>query len=71
MRASFLLTVLFSAFLPFLAAAGKALNPRAAACNNSPSLCSRSYGEITHLGCHDSAFVRQTKSSDGVSAANQ
>jgi hypothetical protein len=27
------------------------------ACNNSPSLCSRSYGNITHLGAHDSAFV--------------
>jgi hypothetical protein len=27
------------------------------ACNNSPSLCSRSYGNITHLGAHDSPFV--------------
>ena len=28
------------------------------ACNNSPSLCSRSYSNITHLGAHDSPFVR-------------
>ncbi|KAF2670942.1 hypothetical protein BT63DRAFT_361496, partial [Microthyrium microscopicum] len=27
------------------------------ACNNSPHLCSRSYGNITHLGAHDSPFV--------------
>ena len=28
------------------------------ACNNSPSLCKQSYSEITHLGSHDSAFLR-------------
>jgi hypothetical protein len=28
------------------------------ACNNSPDLCSRSYSSITHLGAHDSPFVR-------------
>lgn len=28
------------------------------ACNNSPSLCSKTYNNITHLGAHDSAFVR-------------
>ena len=28
------------------------------ACNNSPDLCSKSYSEITHLGAHDSPFVR-------------
>ncbi|KAF2087744.1 hypothetical protein K490DRAFT_56829 [Saccharata proteae CBS 121410] len=27
-------------------------------CNNSPALCSRSYANITHLGAHDSAFIR-------------
>lgn len=28
------------------------------ACNNSPDLCSKSYSSITHLGAHDSPFVR-------------
>ncbi len=28
------------------------------ACNNSPDLCARSYSAITHLGAHNSPFVR-------------
>lgn len=28
------------------------------ACNNSPSLCSKTYDSITHLGAHDSPFLR-------------
>jgi len=28
------------------------------ACNNSPSLCNRAYNNITHLGAHDSPFLR-------------
>lgn len=44
------------ALLPF-AAAGS-LRARETACNNSPDLCSKTYGEITHLGAHDSPFVR-------------
>ena len=28
------------------------------ACNNSPSLCSKPYNSIAHLGAHDSPFVR-------------
>ncbi|GAB7359672.1 hypothetical protein MBLNU230_g6851t1 [Neophaeotheca triangularis] len=28
------------------------------ACNNDPSLCSRQYNEITHLGAHDSPYLR-------------
>ncbi|PYH96780.1 hypothetical protein BO71DRAFT_348340 [Aspergillus ellipticus CBS 707.79] len=44
------------ALLPF--AAATALRTRSTACNNSPDLCSKSYGEITHLGAHDSPFVR-------------
>lgn len=31
---------------------------QAQACNNSPDLCSKSYNQITHLGAHDSPFVR-------------
>ncbi|KAF7857217.1 hypothetical protein EAF04_009458 [Stromatinia cepivora] len=28
------------------------------ACNNSPELCNRNYNNITHMGAHDSAFLR-------------
>lgn len=39
------------------------LNPsisgrQSTACNNSPSLCSKPYNSIVHLGAHDSPFVR-------------
>ncbi|AEO68810.1 uncharacterized protein THITE_2028536, partial [Thermothielavioides terrestris NRRL 8126] len=37
------------------------------ACNNSPDLCSRAYSSITHMGAHDSAFVRDA--STGYSLA--
>lgn len=37
------------------------------ACNNSPSLCDKSYGEITHLGAHNSAFVRDESTSFSTS----
>jgi len=40
------------------------------ACNNSPSLCERTYGNITHLGAHDSAFVRNATNNFDV-AGNQ
>ncbi|KAL1997077.1 hypothetical protein VTN49DRAFT_7942 [Thermomyces lanuginosus] len=40
------------------------------ACNNSPSLCDKSYGEITHLGAHDSPFVRD-ESTDFSTSGNQ
>ena len=33
------------------------------ACNNSPDLCSKSYSQITHLGAHDSPFVKSTNTS--------
>ncbi|KAF7162925.1 hypothetical protein CNMCM6106_000050 [Aspergillus hiratsukae] len=56
------------ALLPLTSAT--ALLPRETACNNSPNLCSKSYGEITHFGAHDSPFVRDA--STGYStAANQ
>ncbi|KAI2788464.1 hypothetical protein POX_e06480 [Penicillium oxalicum] len=44
------------------------LSIRSTACNNSPDLCDKSYGAITHLGAHNSPFVR---TSDGVLAGNQ
>lgn len=37
------------------------------ACNNSPSLCSRAYNNITHLGAHDSPFVANSSNSFTVS----
>ncbi|RMJ25368.1 hypothetical protein PHISP_03764 [Aspergillus sp. HF37] len=60
----------FLALLPLVAA--RALTPRAAttACNNSPELCSKSYGEVTYLGAHDSPFVRDA-STQFSTAANQ
>lgn len=37
------------------------------ACNNSPDLCSRQYNNITHLGAHDSPFVRDSTTSYSTS----
>jgi hypothetical protein len=56
------------ALLP--AALANPLNIRATACNNSPDLCDKSYGDITHLGAHDSPFVTSSSSSFAL-AANQ
>ncbi|KAJ4290302.1 hypothetical protein N0V90_010518 [Kalmusia sp. IMI 367209] len=40
------------------------------ACNNSPSLCSKAYNNITHLGAHDSPFLRD-KSTSFSTSGNQ
>lgn len=40
------------------------------ACNNSPDLCSRKYNNITHMGAHDAAFLRDD-STDHSIAGNQ
>ncbi|KAK6209534.1 hypothetical protein QIS74_11118 [Colletotrichum tabaci] len=40
------------------------------ACNNSPSLCSRKYNNITHMGAHDSAFLRDASTQNSI-AGNQ
>ncbi|KPI40000.1 PI-PLC X domain-containing protein [Cyphellophora attinorum] len=37
------------------------------ACNNSPDLCSKPYNQITHLGAHDSPFVRDATTDFSVS----
>lgn len=37
------------------------------ACNNSPDLCSKAYNEITHLGAHNSPFVRDATTDFSVS----
>ncbi|PHH70890.1 hypothetical protein CDD80_5668 [Ophiocordyceps camponoti-rufipedis] len=39
-------------------------------CNNSPALCSRPYNKMTHLGAHDSSFLRD-KSTNNSPAGNQ
>jgi hypothetical protein len=52
-----------SALLPFLFSAATAQ----AACNNSPSLCNKAYNNITHLGAHDSPFLRNKETSFSTS----
>ncbi|KAK0279067.1 hypothetical protein LTR35_008802 [Friedmanniomyces endolithicus] len=37
------------------------------ACNNSPDLCQRAYNNITHLGAHDSPFVRDASTGYSLS----
>jgi hypothetical protein len=40
------------------------------ACNNSPELCSRAYNNITFMGAHDSAFLRDASTGNSI-AGNQ
>ncbi|KAK4455915.1 PLC-like phosphodiesterase [Podospora aff. communis PSN243] len=40
------------------------------ACNNSPLLCPRAYNNITHMGAHDSAFLRDASTGNSL-AGNQ
>ncbi|KAI1110001.1 PLC-like phosphodiesterase [Nemania sp. NC0429] len=40
------------------------------ACNNSPQLCDRSYSNITHMGAHDSSFLRDASTQNSI-AGNQ
>ncbi|KAI9166800.1 PLC-like phosphodiesterase [Paramyrothecium foliicola] len=42
----------------------------AIACNNSPTLCSRNYNEVSHFGAHNSAFLRDASTGDSL-AGNQ
>jgi hypothetical protein len=37
------------------------------ACNNSPDLCSKSYNEVTYLGAHNSAFLRDESTDHTIS----
>ncbi|KAI0841643.1 PLC-like phosphodiesterase [Hypoxylon sp. FL0890] len=50
--------------------ASAAASTSTTACNNSPDLCSRSYNNITHMGAHDSAFLRDSSTSNSI-AGNQ
>lgn len=68
-----LLRPLFSLFslLALSAAASISLSSRqSTACNNSPSLCSKPYNSVVHLGAHDSPFVRDA-STDFSTSGNQ
>ncbi|KAF2083955.1 PLC-like phosphodiesterase, partial [Saccharata proteae CBS 121410] len=38
----------------------------ATACNNSPTLCNRAYGNVTLLGAHDSAFLRDSSTGNSI-----
>lgn len=40
------------------------------ACNNSPDLCGRKYNNVTHMGAHDAAFLRDSSTDNSV-AGNQ
>ncbi|ORY69789.1 PLC-like phosphodiesterase [Pseudomassariella vexata] len=37
------------------------------ACNNSPDLCDRQYSNVTHMGAHDSAFLRDASTDNSIS----
>jgi hypothetical protein len=56
------LLVASAAFLSLLDATTAAPNTirNSLICNNSPDLCDRSYSDITHLGAHDAAFLRDS-----------
>jgi hypothetical protein len=45
----------------------EAVSARTVACNNSPLLCSRDYNNITHMGAHDSAFLRDQSTGFSIS----
>lgn len=53
-----------------VAAAPQTTGAAGAACNNSPSLCSRPYNTITHMGAHDAAFLRDASTQNSI-AGNQ
>jgi hypothetical protein len=53
-----------------LSYATQAVPPSIVACNNSPLLCDRDYNRITHMGAHDSAFLRD-QSTDFTISGNQ
>ncbi|KKY20307.1 putative phosphoric diester hydrolase-like protein [Phaeomoniella chlamydospora] len=55
--------------LPFVYANPVQRRNTTTACNNSPDLCDKPYGTITHLGAHDSPFT--TTRSENDTSANQ
>ncbi|QKX64250.1 uncharacterized protein TRUGW13939_11423 [Talaromyces rugulosus] len=61
---------LLSFFVPAVLASSELAQRSTTVCNNSPDLCSKSWGDITHLGAHDSPFLRDSSTSYSV-AGNQ
>ena len=47
--------------------ATQAVGSSGTACNNSPELCTRAYNNITHMGAHNAAFVRDSTTSFSTS----
>ncbi|KAK5170289.1 uncharacterized protein LTR77_004876 [Saxophila tyrrhenica] len=66
--------MLFSNLATFLllpaAIRAAAVSNSTGACNNSPSLCSKPYDQVTYLGAHDSPFLRD-ESTDFSTSGNQ
>jgi hypothetical protein len=59
-----------STLLPILYSTASAQTQSQTACNNSPSLCSKPYNNITQLGAHNSPFLRDESTSFST-AGNQ
>lgn len=57
----------FAAAIGLARAAATLDSRQAVACNNSPDLCSKSYSSITHLGAHDSPFLRDAATGESTS----
>lgn len=51
-------------------AASTSTSTSTVACNNSPDLCDRKYNNVTHMGAHDAAFLRDSSTDNSV-AGNQ
>ncbi|KLU81242.1 hypothetical protein MAPG_00334 [Magnaporthiopsis poae ATCC 64411] len=58
------------AFSATALASPSGIRPRQSACNNSPDLCSRPYNTVTHMGGHDSSFLRDASTGNSL-AGNQ
>lgn len=52
------------------ASAASSTSTSTVACNNSPDLCSKQYSNITHMGAHDAAFLRNADTGNSI-AGNQ
>ncbi|KAJ6788200.1 hypothetical protein PWT90_02165 [Aphanocladium album] len=59
-----------SAAVPSPSTTGTSSSSGSKPCNNSPTLCGRHYNNITFMGAHDSAFLRDASTGNSV-AGNQ
>jgi len=64
---SFTLTTLLLLPAALRVAVAAPTNNSSTACNNTPDLCDRAYNNITHLGAHDSPFVRDAANDYDIS----